>query len=51
MGFIKKSLRYKTCYTRNTLAKANELRNWRIYADFARVFVDIARKFFFVYTL
>lgn len=28
---------------RNTLAKANELRNWRIYADFARVLVDIAR--------
>ncbi|MBN2729930.1 MAG: IS4 family transposase, partial [Bacteroidales bacterium] len=25
------------------LAKANELRNWRIYADFARVLVDIAR--------
>lgn len=28
---------------RNTLAKANELRNWRIYADLARVLVDIAR--------
>lgn len=28
---------------RNTLAKANELRNWRIYADFARVLIDIAR--------
>lgn len=28
---------------RNTLAKANELRNWRIYADFAQVLVDIAR--------
>ena len=28
---------------RNTLAKANELRNWRIYADFAGVLVDIAR--------
>ena len=27
----------------NTLAKANELRNWRIYADFAQVLVDIAR--------
>lgn len=28
---------------RNTLAKANELRNWRIYADFASVLVKIAR--------
>lgn len=28
---------------RNTLAKANELRNWRIYADFAGVLVKIAR--------
>ena len=28
---------------RNTLAKANELRNWRIYADFAQVLVSIAR--------
>jgi hypothetical protein len=28
---------------RNTLAKANENRDWRIYADFARVLVDIAR--------
>ncbi len=28
---------------RNTLAKANELRNWRIYADFADVLVNIAR--------
>jgi hypothetical protein len=28
---------------RNTLAKANENRDWRIYAEFARVLVDIAR--------
>ena len=28
---------------RNTLAKANELRNWRIYADFAGILVNIAR--------
>ena len=28
---------------RNTLAKANELRSWRIYADFAGVLVNIAR--------
>lgn len=27
----------------NTLAKANELTDWRIYADFARVLIDIAR--------
>lgn len=28
---------------RNTLAKANELRDWRIYSDFAQVLIDIAR--------
>ncbi len=28
---------------RNTLAKANELRDWRIYADFAQVLIEIAR--------
>jgi len=28
---------------RNTLAKANELRSWQIYADFAGVLVNIAR--------
>jgi len=33
----------KHAVPRNTLAKANELRNWRIYADFAQVLVDIAR--------
>jgi hypothetical protein len=33
----------KHAVPRNTLARANELRNWRIYADFARVLVDIAR--------
>jgi len=31
---------------RNTLAKVNELRNWRIYADFAGVLVNIARPLF-----
>lgn len=31
---------------RNTLAKANELRNWRIYADFAGVLVNIARSLY-----
>ncbi len=33
----------KHAVPRNTLAKANELRNWQIYADFARVLVEIAR--------
>ena len=33
----------KHAVPRNTLAKANENRDWRIYADFARVLVDIAR--------
>jgi hypothetical protein len=29
--------------SRNTLAKANEMRNWRIYADFAQVLIAKAR--------
>jgi hypothetical protein len=29
--------------SRNTLAHANEVRNWRIYADFAQVLIGIAR--------
>jgi len=33
----------KHAVPRNTLAKANENRDWRIYADFAKVLVDIAR--------
>jgi len=33
----------KHAVPRNTPAKANELRDWRIYADFARVLIDIAR--------
>lgn len=33
----------KHAVPRNTLAKANELRDWRIYADFAKVLIDIAR--------
>jgi len=32
--------------SRNTLAKANENRDWRIYADFARVLINIARKLY-----
>jgi transposase len=31
---------------RNTLAKANEKRNWRIYADFAQVLIRIARNLY-----
>ena len=30
--------------SRSTLAKANEKRNWRIYADFAQVLINIATK-------
>ena len=32
--------------SRNTLAKANENRDWRIYADFAQVLIAIARKLY-----
>ncbi len=32
--------------SRNTLAKANENRDWRIYADFAQVLINIARKLY-----
>jgi len=32
--------------SRNTLANANEHRNWRIYADFAQVLIDKARKLY-----
>ena len=32
--------------SRNTLAKANENRDWRIYADFAQILIDIARKLY-----
>jgi hypothetical protein len=37
-------IRGKIC--RNTLAKANEKRDWRIYADFAQVLISIARKLY-----
>jgi len=33
----------KHAVPRNTLARANELRNWQIYADFAQVLIGIAR--------
>jgi len=32
--------------SRNTLARANENRDWRIYADFAQVLINIARKLY-----
>jgi len=32
--------------SRNTLANANEHRDWRIYADFAKVLIDKARKLY-----
>jgi hypothetical protein len=32
--------------SRNTLANANQVRNWRIYADFAQVLVNKARKLY-----
>jgi hypothetical protein len=31
---------------RNTLAKANELRSWHIYGDFAHILIDHARKLY-----
>src|ERR1700688_1962742 len=31
---------------RSTLAKANELRDWRIYADFAQILITQARKLY-----
>jgi len=31
---------------RNTLAHANEVRDWRIYADFAHVLIGIARELY-----
>jgi transposase len=37
---------FRATVARNTLAKANENRHWRIYADFAQVLIDIARKMY-----
>ena len=31
---------------RNTLAKANKIRNWRIYGDFAQILIDHVRKLY-----
>ena len=32
--------------SRNTLAHANEVRDWRIYADFAHILIDRARRLY-----
>ena len=32
--------------SRNTLAHANQVRNWRIYADFAHVLIEVARSLY-----
>jgi hypothetical protein len=37
---------FRARVARNTLAKANENRDWRIYADFAQVLIGIARKLY-----
>ena len=37
---------FRTIVARNTLAKANESRDWRIYADFAAVLIDHARRLY-----
>jgi len=37
---------FRSRVARNTLAKANENRDWRIYADFAMVLIDEARKLY-----
>jgi hypothetical protein len=37
---------FRATVARNTLAKANELRDWRIYADFAAVLIAQARKLY-----
>jgi len=37
---------FRATVARNTLAKANELRDWRIYADFAAVLIAHARKLY-----
>ncbi len=39
-------LGFKLKVARNTLAKANELRDWRIYRDFAQYLINVARKLY-----
>ena len=37
---------FRAQVSRNTLANANQVRDWRIYADFAQVLIHIARSLF-----
>jgi hypothetical protein len=39
-------LGFHSAIARNTLANANAVRNWRIYADFAQHLIGIARRFY-----
>ena len=39
-------LGFRARISRSTLAYANETRDWRIYADFAQILIDIARKLY-----
>ena len=43
MGAKRYHLGFRGKVARSTLADANELRDWRIFADFAHVLIDIAR--------
>ena len=37
---------FRSKISRNTLSNANEKRDWRIYADFAQILINIARKLY-----
>ena len=37
---------FRSTIARNTLANANKVRDWRIYADFAQVLINIARSLY-----
>jgi hypothetical protein len=39
-------LGFRSAIARNTLAKANAVRDWRIYADFAQQLIGIARRLY-----
>ena len=36
----------RSCVARNTLANANQVRDWRIYADFGQILIAIARQLY-----
>ena len=46
MGAKLYQLGFRGRVARSTLADANELRDWRIFADFAHVLIEIARPFY-----